>query len=127
MIENNLVFVYGTLKAGEDNHHLMDELAAVYFGEARLAKNNYAIIDCMGLPYLVHTEAQASFVKGELYSVPSSSMNKLDKFERGYTRVTLPVYTTSGVEMNAFAYLYETPDSLITKYSKLCYNYTSQE
>ncbi|NCB03248.1 MAG: gamma-glutamylcyclotransferase [Spirochaetia bacterium] len=124
----NLVFVYGTLKTGEDDHSIMDNLSAVLIGKGQLAENKYVIANCMGIPYLVEDQAQPQFVKGEIYSIPTAKFKELDRFEKGYTRVLLPVYNSSGDKREAYAYLCDFPEHIMSSsHCSLCYSYSNNQ
>ena len=71
-----LLFVYGTLRRGEDNHAQLGR--AAYRGEAR-TRPCYELVDMGGYPALL--EAGADAVRGELYEVPESLVPHLDAFE----------------------------------------------
>jgi gamma-glutamylcyclotransferase (GGCT)/AIG2-like uncharacterized protein YtfP len=58
------LFVFGTLKKGFDNHHLLRE--AEYQGKGR-TKRKYAL-NVDGIPYVVK-ELTTSFIYGELYLI----------------------------------------------------------
>lgn len=79
----SLVFVYGTLKHGFPNWHIMPT-TAVYLGDARTAVPYPLVLDTeMYVPYMLnlprHPEAHAVF--GELYAVSEEAMAGLDRFE----------------------------------------------
>ena len=74
------VFVYGTLKTGHRNHHLMDRLQAVFLGEAetRLPMT----ISVRGrLPFLWKDPDAIGPVVGELYEIDEFWIGFLDQFE----------------------------------------------
>lgn len=69
------LFVYGTLKRGGRNVHLM--AGAECFGPVETAPR-YAIIDLGAHPGLVSGELA---VRGELWLVPADTLARLDAFE----------------------------------------------
>lgn len=79
------VFVYGTLKRGEPNHHLLAD-----------ADNGYAKFICKGstnrrfplivatrynIPFLLDKPGTGSYVTGEIYEVDDPLMEQLDVLE----------------------------------------------
>lgn len=78
--KDNILFVYGSLKKGFDNHNLLSN-AATYMGEA-ITVNRYAMYqDSFGnYPYLIPTPIMQ--IHGELYHIKSDDLwRKIDKFE----------------------------------------------
>lgn len=71
-----LLFVYGSLLRGEDNHHVMRGARLV--GAARTAAR-YTLVDLGPYPAMVGGGATA--VAGELYDVPDDLLAALDAFE----------------------------------------------
>jgi len=74
----NLVFVYGTLRRGFANHHLMQ--GQEFVGEARTAPG-YALYDLEGYPGMVADAAAADGVSGEVWSVDDECLSGLDVLE----------------------------------------------
>jgi gamma-glutamylcyclotransferase (GGCT)/AIG2-like uncharacterized protein YtfP len=73
----NYVFVYGTLKQGFRNHHLLEHCVLV--GKGR-TKNKYALyVD--GIPYVTNKES-VSNIQGEVYLVDEDTLTTLDQLER---------------------------------------------
>jgi len=75
----HLVFVYGTLKRGEKNHHWLE--GASWQGEAEL--NGVVLHDLGPFPMAVVGEGTAI---GELYAVDGGGLARLDALE-GYPRL----------------------------------------
>ena len=73
-----VLFVYGTLKRGLGNHHLLD--GQEFLGEAE-TEPRYRVIDLRHYPGLVVDEVNGLAVKGELWSVAASCLARLDEFE----------------------------------------------
>lgn len=90
MERNHLVFVYGTLRKGHCNHHLLKDAHFYGIGStetlcAMYLKNGY--------PYITSTESRYPIV-GELFSVDDDTLVALDRFEghpRHYERREQPV------------------------------------
>jgi gamma-glutamylcyclotransferase (GGCT)/AIG2-like uncharacterized protein YtfP len=77
--EWQLVFVYGTLKRGEKNHHWLE--GASWQGEAELS--GVLLHDLGPFPMAVIGEGTAI---GEVYAVEEQGLARLDKLE-GYPRL----------------------------------------
>lgn len=71
-----LLFVYGSLLRGEDNHHVMR--GARLLGAARTAAR-YTLVD-LG-PYPAMVAGGATAIAGELYVVGAELLAELDAFE----------------------------------------------
>jgi len=101
---DNFVFVYGTLKKGFWNHHMLE--GSKFVGKAK-TKEKYALyID--NIPYLVKTE-KVSHVSGEVYEVNKKSLLSLDGLEGHpvwYYRELSQVIFEDGRELNAWIYFY---------------------
>lgn len=100
------VFVYGSLKRGLDNHHLLN--TAVFAGNASTA----APFRMMDGPYPVLRESDGNGwrVSGELYEVDDCTLKALDDLEgvdEGlYDRVEIDVVTASSPARTLRAFVY---------------------
>jgi len=72
----HLVFVYGTLKRGFSNHHLLT--SSKYIGDGKTL--NGSIIDLGAYPGFVHSK-ESTGVHGELYEVTDEVFDDLDTLE----------------------------------------------
>ncbi|WP_443257757.1 gamma-glutamylcyclotransferase [Virgibacillus sp. L01] len=128
------VFVYGTLRKGERNHHFLDG-APCTFGQCQ---TNGSLYDTNN-GYPVMKENKSSWIYGELYEVTESQLRAIDRlegFEEGsqdnlYNRTTVPVYNDSGGKVSAIIY---TAGQTLHKSTKripsgdwLVYNYLKQD
>ena len=103
---NELLFVYGSLKKGFDNHNLLAKYAK-RLGKAHTVKKFAMFEDSFGnYPYLVDTPL--SKIKGELYQITRAElMQKIDEFEGApdyYRREKIEVKSHHGVK-RAFVYI----------------------
>lgn len=73
----NTIFVYGTLKRGFRNHHLVHD--SEYLGEATTAER-YTMTVAEGTPF-VNRDKKLSHIHGEVYSVTANTFDKLDELE----------------------------------------------
>jgi gamma-glutamylcyclotransferase (GGCT)/AIG2-like uncharacterized protein YtfP len=76
----SLLFVYGTLKSGERNNHLM---------EGRLVRKaktykGFRLVDCGNYPGLVRGDKA---IEGEVWEVSEPTLARLDRFEGVYRGV----------------------------------------
>ncbi len=70
------VAVYGSLKKGRGNHHILHN--AEYLGEIKI-EPKFTLVSLGGFPGLVPNGTQE--VKGELYKVDDETMRRLDWLE----------------------------------------------
>ena len=103
---SELLFVYGSLKKGFDNHHLLSQYAK-RLGKARTVKKFGMFEDSFGnYPYLI--PAPHTKIYGELYQITRKElMDKLDIFEGSpeyYERRKIEVKSHHGVQ-RAFVYI----------------------
>lgn len=103
---NELLFVYGSLKKGFDNHNLLAKYAK-RLGKAHTVKKFAMFEDSFGnYPYIVDTPYAK--IKGELYQITRAElMEKIDEFEGApdyYKREKIEVKSHHGVK-RAFVYI----------------------
>lgn len=102
----NKVFVYGSLKRGQPNHHYLE--GAKFIGEHLTGKGYTLHVD--GLPFLVK-DGRGPGCFGELYLVDNETLRQLDKLEGHptfYTRSLIAIYDSEvGMPIeNVYVYLY---------------------
>lgn len=74
------VFVYGTLKRGYGNNHLLEK--SVYLGKAHTTDKWVMINNHSGtFPYLLFEDDTGEYVEGEVYLVDTHTKDKLDMLE----------------------------------------------
>ena len=72
----NLIFVYGTLRAGYHNHSWLEDSELTHIGRTL---EEYAMYDG-GIPYVSFNE-KVSQIYGELYSVSNKTLLMVDMLE----------------------------------------------
>jgi gamma-glutamylcyclotransferase (GGCT)/AIG2-like uncharacterized protein YtfP len=103
-----LVFVYGTLRRGYGNHHLLEEGARL-LDTARTAQA-YALY-ALEIPFAIKAQA-VSPLRGELYAVDDACLARLDELEEHpawYRRELVEVVTDHGDNHLAWLYFYPEP------------------
>lgn len=103
-----LIFVYGTLKRGYQNH---SEALAPYFMAEATTCDAYPmqVLTDRWVPVLLPEPGHGFRVSGELYRVPPEVLADLDELEsvghpKGYHRQSLKVQDGKGQEYDAEAY-----------------------
>jgi gamma-glutamylaminecyclotransferase len=113
-----LVFVYGTLKKGYSNNHVLTRN-----GTAKLLSSNAAIrgkmYDLGPFPAVTAAMNEDDFVKGEIWEVSSKDLDRLDHLEghpRFYIRVRVPLLSKhEGISKYQDVYTYLMPKSRLPK------------
>jgi gamma-glutamylaminecyclotransferase len=96
------VFVYGSLKRGFSNHHLIEP--ARFIGSGRTPPR-FDMLDLGGFPGAIHGKHSMT---GEVYEVDPQIMVRLDRLEGNgtlYLRRKFPV-SVEGRQIQAWIYLY---------------------
>lgn len=110
----HLVFVYGTLKRGQWNHHLLRGQTHVGNGET---KEKFALY-ALAFPWLTKNGRPGdapSTVSGEVYSVDERTLQRLDSLEGypyHYDRMRVEVHLSLGTVVRAWAYYVESAESI---------------
>ncbi|ABE51304.1 gamma-glutamylcyclotransferase family protein [Methanococcoides burtonii] len=73
----NLLFVYGTLKRGYVNHHLLERSTFVL---ETCTEKKFQILDMGDFPAVVK-DVPVSTIDGELFNVDDSTLSDIDAFE----------------------------------------------
>jgi len=101
MKDRELIFVYGTLRAGGSNHHRLNQAASLGAGTVR---GNLFRVDWYPALFL---DPDAGEIHGELYAVDLETLAQLDDFEgSAYRRVRVGV-TLSNKNEEAEAWVWE--------------------
>ena len=109
---NELLFVYGSLKKGFDNHNLLSKYAK-RLGKAQTVKKFSMFEDSFGnYPYIIDEPSYR--IKGELYQITRAElMQKIDEFEGVpdyYVRKKIEVKSHHGIKR---AFIYLKPDKTL--------------
>jgi len=106
--ETKLIFVYGSLKQGFSNHHIIEK--ATYQGRAQ-TKKRYGMFqeENANYPYLINKcSPKYHHIEGELYEIQSDDILKqIDKFEDApeyYQRETIDIKIADGKIKKAQSY-----------------------
>lgn len=112
------IFVYGTLRQGQRNHHILSE--AVFVGTGATVARYTLRVDG-GLPYLDARDARYS-VRGEVYEVSTRGLAVVDHLEghpKWYRRRAIDIRLDAesrdrrGAVVEAFAYFHANPPGVI--------------
>ncbi|KAL2329267.1 hypothetical protein Fmac_022694 [Flemingia macrophylla] len=83
--EGALIFTYGTLKRGFSNHNLLQDLIragdASFVGTYRTAARYPLVCGPYRVPFLINLHGSGRRVRGELYSVSTRGLARLDELE----------------------------------------------
>ncbi len=108
---NHLIFVYGTLRSGHSNHHLLKDANSYGVGNTL---EDYAMYLISGYPYVTSKEPRYPIV-GELFGIDDNTLSMLDKMEghpRYYERKEVPV-TVGDKQYTAWMYFKDPPGVLM--------------
>jgi gamma-glutamylcyclotransferase (GGCT)/AIG2-like uncharacterized protein YtfP/chemotaxis protein CheY-P-specific phosphatase CheC len=101
------IFVYGTLRKGGRNHHLLTESNCLAYG---VIAWGYALYDNVAYPYAVKGSLADRFIVGELYMINEQTLAALDVLEGiaegNYSR-------EFDTKLNAYIYLSLNPETLL--------------
>ena len=98
-----LLFIYGTLKRGERNHHA---LVNAHYLNKSCTSPDYLLVDLGTYPGMVEKPQEGFSVQGELFEIPYKLIIELDKIEDAPFLFNLePITLANGSK--AFAYLYK--------------------
>lgn len=97
------VFVYGTLKKGEPNHHWLtaekNGVAKYVGGGTSLIKLPLVVATKYNIPFLLNVPGSGHRISGEVYEVDDQMLLNLDDLEdypKLYKRVSVDIKTSEG-------------------------------
>ena len=108
MSSNNIILVYGTLKAGFGNHHLLAR--SRFIGAAVSAASNYRMFGNGTVPRVQASAVDGAHVAGELYIVDAATLVRCDRLEGhplAYQRELHEFITANGERIRAWIYLWQ--------------------
>lgn len=74
-------FVYGTLKQGMKNSHIMKKVSAVFIANVETTQH-YPMFDLgNGFPYVQDAQGRGLILQGELYAIEDEHESFMDSFE----------------------------------------------
>ena len=98
------LFVYGTLKSGFHNHHLLEDTEFVCDATT---KHKYPMVNVEEyFPYLIDAKGDGHQIEGEVYKIDAQILAMLDILEgypELYTRHKIAVKSL-GIELQAITY-----------------------
>lgn len=111
-MDEYLVFVYGTLKAGRSNHRFLED--ATFLGAAFTEANVWKMLDLGAFPALVESHGNSPSIIGELYAIDGAGLKLLDSLEgypEFYNRKKIEIYVAgrSAVYEALVYYMVEPP------------------
>lgn len=74
-------FIYGTLKQGQRNNHIMQVIGASKLTDVTTTKAYPLFMLREPFPYLQETQGTGEIIQGELWEVPEEATAALDQFE----------------------------------------------
>ena len=81
------VFVYGTLRKGQYNHHYISDTLVKFLGVYKTREKFYMIRNTgLSFPYLVspsllHLKEEPTYITGEVYEITKEGLERIDTLE----------------------------------------------
>ncbi|XP_055317539.1 putative gamma-glutamylcyclotransferase CG2811 [Sitodiplosis mosellana] len=121
------VFVYGTLKRGEPNHHWLTnkENGFAQFVSSGKTDTQFPLIVATkyNIPFLLNIPATGHSINGEIYSVDGTMLRNLDELEdypELYDRNIFTINGSDGKSHQCWIYMLKRfPDDFLNKYKFL--------
>jgi gamma-glutamylcyclotransferase (GGCT)/AIG2-like uncharacterized protein YtfP len=103
-----LLFAYGTLKRGLENHCVIEQAGGEFLGEAQTEVAYPLVAD--GLPYLLDRRRTGRIVHGEVFRVMEAPgwdlLDRLEDHPEFYRRRIEPVVIEGGGRVQAWIYFF---------------------
>ena len=103
-MSKTILFVYGSLKRGERNHHLIRDQRFL-FEVTGLPK--YRLLDLGTYPGIVRDNATGLTIRGELFEIQDCALDELDEFEGSPEHYKREVIEIDGIEGPVESYFYQ--------------------
>ncbi|CAI9724073.1 Hypothetical predicted protein [Octopus vulgaris] len=124
------VFVYGTLKRGQPNHFVLENVThglAKFIGDATTALRYPLVVASQyNIPFLLPFEGKGNFISGEVYDVDEKMLKRLDELESHpdtYKREKISVISNNNSFMS-WCYILQRPQPKLLNL-KLLDNYNN--
>lgn len=98
--DNVLLFVYGTLKKGEENHYRLKK--SKFAGQAFTKPDYHLFFVDIDSPDIKKDKKDGRMVEGELYLVPQDIIKEIDEYEKPYKRHKIEL--ADGAKAQAYFY-----------------------
>uniref|UniRef100_A0A0N4ZU02 Gamma-glutamylcyclotransferase family protein n=1 Tax=Parastrongyloides trichosuri TaxID=131310 RepID=A0A0N4ZU02_PARTI len=115
MARNNYVFVYGTLKKGEPNYHVMTNNETGYHefisSGKTVPKFTLVVGSKYNIPFCIEIPKKGNQIFGEVYKIDDlkfSALDKLEGYPNFYTRRLIDISCNNGEIIKAWIYLLST-------------------
>ncbi|KRF97562.1 uncharacterized protein Dwil_GK20731, isoform B [Drosophila willistoni] len=134
-VTSALVFVYGTLKSGQPNHHwltLPQNGKSTFLAKGKTSVKFPLVIGTRyNIPFLLDKPGQGNQIEGEIYEVDKDMFGKLDELEeypKYYDREQQQILTENNETLQCWLYLLRKfPDRLLDKPHLTSYNNSSEQ
>ncbi len=104
-MELETIFVYGTLRKGMGNHHLLEGSGFLGMGETVVRYGMYVLPG--GIPYVKRRSERKAVIVGEVYEVDEDTLRRIDQLEGHpdfYRRRLVPVMLNGEEKIQAWLY-----------------------
>ena len=104
-MELETIFVYGTLRKGMGNHHLLEGSGFLGMGETVVRYGMYVLPG--GIPYVKRRSGMKAVIVGEVYEVDEDTLRRIDRLEGHpdfYRRRLVPVMLNTEEKIRAWLY-----------------------
>ncbi|XP_052843653.1 putative gamma-glutamylcyclotransferase CG2811 [Drosophila gunungcola] len=129
------VFVYGTLKRGEPNHHWLTKKEngqARFLGRGKTAAKFPLVVGTRyNIPFLLARPGEGNHIEGEIYEVDVAMFGKLDQLEdypQYYDREEQAILTEQNENIQCWVYLIRNfPEKMMAKKLIASYHNTPEQ